>query len=318
MTRVPCPRLWQVEAARDGRLTGSDLSSALRHRTECADCGQEARALAELGQQIEAVQTQPVDPLRQRRTRQALLGAWNEHLLAEREPRARRRSALIAASCVVGAVALAALYPRARPALTNAEHPRPPFEVVAKPGTRWHVLEAPNSLRLALDEGVASFTIRRPSGQRAFVDLPDGQIEDLGTVFEVEVQGQRTRRIAVSAGRVFVRLKAQPEFELNAGQSWSAEPSQKIAAVPQATAEASAGSNAVARAPAMKSRDAQPQPPRTAARATLDTAEDDAYLHIVDLLRNGHPLEARAKAKQYLVLFPNGFRRNEVFEIANR
>jgi hypothetical protein len=44
--------------------------------------------------------------------------------------------------------------------------------------------------------------------------------------------------------------------------------------------------------------------------------EDQAYLHIVSLL-NAHRLtEARAAAKDYLLRFPNGFRREEVLGVA--
>src|SRR3954452_22706187 len=71
MSHGICPRLWQVEAARDGRLANSDLSNALRHRAECSECAQAARALSELGLRLKALPVQPTEPLVKRRTRQA-------------------------------------------------------------------------------------------------------------------------------------------------------------------------------------------------------------------------------------------------------
>src|SRR6478736_4199004 len=101
MSRIACQRTWQVEAARDGRLVGSDLSNALRHRSECADCKQAARALDELGLRLKALPKPAVDALTQRRTRQALLTAFNTQLLAEPVPRAKPRLPLIAALCAI-------------------------------------------------------------------------------------------------------------------------------------------------------------------------------------------------------------------------
>src|SRR6478736_4484991 len=114
MTRIACRRTWQVEAARDGRLAGSDLSNALRHRAECADCKQAARELDELGRRVKALPAPKLDELVHRRGRQTLLAAWNAELLTE--PRARVKPAvlLVAALCVIGGAVLAASYPRAR------------------------------------------------------------------------------------------------------------------------------------------------------------------------------------------------------------
>lgn len=325
MTGKRCARLWQVEAVRDGRLAGSDLSNALRHRAECADCGEAARALSELGRQIKGLPSSATDPLLLRRTRQALLGTWNEQLLRGREPKTRRRGALIAASCTAGALALAAFYPLAHRA-RSPERATPFFEVVVKPGTRWAARETPHVTRITLQDGVASFTVHRPSGQRMIVQLPDGEIEDLGTVFEVEVQKQRTVQVSVSQGRVLVRLNAQPAFELSSGQSWQAQPSALPSAPPAPlAATASVGAHEAPPAPAKPSRispstSARMAPPQAqpSTQPPADTAEDDAYLQIVDLLRNGHEAEARANAARYLEQFPNGFRRMEVANIARR
>ena len=59
-----------------------------------------------------------------------------------------------------------------------------------------------------------------------------------------------------------------------------------------------------------------PQGTATAAGA-IAREEDELYLHIVALARAHQVSEARAAAKEYLARFPNGFRRDAVFEVAN-
>jgi ferric-dicitrate binding protein FerR (iron transport regulator) len=308
-----------VEATRDGRLTGNDLSNALRHRTQCLECSQAAEAFSELARQIKELPLPAPDLLSLRRTRQALLGAWNAQLLAEAEPQSRRPSAWIAAACAVAAVALVVGYPLARQSSRSSERSAPFFAVVAKPGTRWSAREMPNLTRVTLQDGVASFTVQRPPAQRLFVELPDGEIEDLGTIFQVEVHDQRTAQISVSQGRVLVRLQALPAFELKAGQSWQAAPDSPSAvpsAAPLAIEPARAKPSRIA--PAAKGPVAQTAAKPAPLPPLSNTAEDEAYLQLIDLLRNGHQLEARAKASQYLKQFPNGFRRLEVAHIAQR
>ena len=306
MTAKPCARMWQVQAARDGRLLGKELANALRHIADCADCGREQRALSELARRLATVPAPTPDPLRQRRTRQAVLGAWDAHLVRSQEPEPASRSALLVAFAAASVLALAFGYWRRPPKAIAPEHPTAFFDVVAKPGTRWSTRTEGHVTRIAVQDGFAALTVRHPSGHRLLVDLPDGEIEDLGTVFQVEVREQHTVQVSVDQGRVLVRLKSRPGFELTAGQSWHAEPASKPAASPEPR-------TAITRPPSVNV--ARPRREPFAAQPKANSAEDDAYLHIVDLLRNGHELEARAKASQYLAQFPRGFRRPEVQSI---
>lgn len=234
MTENPCQRLWQVEAARDGRLTGNDLANALRHRSGCAQCKQAAHTLDELGRSLKALPVQPMDQLAQKRARQALLGAWNEQLLAEPRAKATPRVPLIAAFSAIVGVALAIGYPRTRSA-SRASEPA---------------------------------VIRQP---------------------------------------------ARPFVEPSASEPARADPSPPAAPLlPVADAQpAKAKPTASA-----KSRSERPKRAPSAAEPERDSAEDDAYLQIVYLLRSGREAEARAKASQYLVRFPFGFRRLEVEKVA--
>jgi hypothetical protein len=61
-----------------------------------------------------------------------------------------------------------------------------------------------------------------------------------------------------------------------------------------------------------------PLGPASAGVRAENRAEDEAYLAIVSLLEQGRAVEARAAALDYLVRFPQGFRRVEVAEVAKR
>jgi len=234
MTRVECQRTWQVEAARDGRLAGSDLSNALRHRSECADCKQAARDLDELGRRIKALPVPKLNELVHRRGRQTLLAARNAELLTEPRARVKPIVLLVAALCVIGGAALAASYPSAR--------------------------------------GVARGS-------------------------DVTVPARR-------AGLATVPKEKEPE---PVATSEDSPPLRSSAMAPEAATPPSIAS-AYTRGTRRKLA--------VAIDSTSETAEDDAYLQIVELLRQGREREARAKAAQYMRNFPHGFRRLEVAKIA--
>jgi len=236
MTRIACRRTWQVEAARDGRLAGSDLSNALRHRSECADCKQAARELDELGRRVKALPAPKLDEMVHRRGRQTLLAAWNAELLTEPRARVKPVVLLVAALCVIGSAALAAGY------------------------------RAAGGVARGSDVTVPAQCAGLATGPKEKESAP----------------------VATSEASTLPRSSAMaPE-----------------AAMPPSTA--SAHTRAARRRLT------------GAIDSTSETAEDDAYLQIVELLRQGREREARAKAAQYLRNFPHGFRRPEVAKIAER
>jgi hypothetical protein len=153
----------------------------------------------------------------------------------------------------------------------------------------------------------------------------------LGTVFEVDVRGRRTQRVSVSEGRVVIHLGAGRSLNLGPGDQWQ-PPSEPAAAAsdaapvpaphPQTTAategHAAATPSASARSPHARLGAAlELAPPHSSsAAAASEQAEDEAYLQIVGLLEAGKPVAARGRARDYLLHFPNGFRRVEVLSIA--
>jgi ferric-dicitrate binding protein FerR (iron transport regulator) len=342
-----CPRKWQIEAVRDGRLRGKDLDSALRHRATCAECAEEERALSALGESISRLPELARDPLTTRRARQRLIAALNETVLDARRPRSIRRATLALGFAAITAVGIGLALSRPRARAESVEHFASVIEVRPEAGARWSEHTERELDRIDLEQGLASFTVHPHDGRRVVVRLPDGELEDVGTVFEVRVASQRTVHISVSEGRVAIRLRGLADFSLGAGGTWQPESAAPTASV---ASEPSRGSNplqSAERAPALalgvnaapgsdtntdaaRSRTralatapSRPSSERSAERETapdiqLAKAEDDAYLHIVELLRQGKYADARVEAKSYLLRFPNGFRRVEVLNIATR
>jgi hypothetical protein len=343
VTSPACIRLWQVEAVRDGRLTGKDLERALRHIETCAECAAEVSALSTLGQRLSRLPLVERDQLTTQRARQRLIAALNDSVIDP--PRRSSTAPLLGALSIALAAAAVWLLTRPKPSAIALAQP----EVVAvhpQPGARWSRHESSALVRVDLNDGAASFNVFSHPGRRVIVAVPDGQIEDLGTVFDVRVSEGHTTHIAVSAGRVSVRLTGLAPLNLGSGESWDAEAPAPVASAPLPASSSPAVALAMSARPASSSRPlaapvlrlknpgpAAQSEARLSAVTTSTTdaanspappdneaarAEDDAYLNIVDLLRAGKDADARARAKAYLLRFPGGFRRVEVLNIATQ
>jgi ferric-dicitrate binding protein FerR (iron transport regulator) len=345
-----CARAWQIEALRDGRLRGKDLESARRHQAACAECTRRERELVALGQQISGLPELGRDPLTVRRARQQLLTELNEAVLRRSETKPARRAAFVLAFASLTLAGTCFVVSHRARSPDAAAPSKSVIDVRAQPGARWSEHQDREQDRVDLLDGAAAFTVHAHSGRRVVIRLPDGELEDTGTVFEVRVSEQRTTHIAVREGRVLVRLGGLPGFALGAGDSWespatpaptavAAEPSSAMgiprssalraaaAKPPEQLASSSlagerARSHAAHERAATRSGSESARTPGGLADAPPDAerakAEDDAYLQIVDLLRQGQYADARAEAKSYLLRFPNGFRRVEVLNVATR
>ena len=347
-----CARKWQVEAVRDGRIQGKDLHSALRHQATCAECTHEERSLAELANEVARLPPLARDAVTARRSRERLVAALNESVLQAPRSRPVRRKAFALA---FGGIALATTgfaLSRSVPHASSTNNLGPLVEVHAEPAARWSERIDPRQDVVNLLEGAASFKVHPHQGRRVVIELPDGEIEDLGTVFEIRVSERQTRHISVSEGRVSIHLQGRPDFSLGAGEAWGSEPvaavteapsalapseaprrvsasslnSQEVAAVAGTPSAAlGAGQGAASARPHLVASDktraaTSSQVPAQAENSAIDTqsakAEDDSYLRIVDSLERSKYAEARVLAKNYLLRFPNGFRRVEVLNIA--
>jgi FecR-like protein len=336
-----------MEAVRDGRLQGKDLDSAKRHHAACAECACEERKLAELGREISALPHIVRCPLTARRSRQALMAALNESVLKLAPPRVVRKTGFALALSASAMVAICFAVGHKRAIVASVDNVESIVEVHGAPRAVWSGQADREGERVNFSDGTAFFRVHPHARRRVIVQLPDGELEDRGTVFEVYVEQQHTRRISVTEGSVAVRLRGRSAFILGAGDTWKAEITAPVASSSSTTSCASsassdskptsrtlAGSTSLpgankARRTAERGGDAlngeahaankTPEPLETAADdAQAARAEDAAYVHIIELLAQAKSEEARAESKSYLLRFPSGFRRVEVLNIATR
>jgi hypothetical protein len=313
-------------------------------------CSQEERQRAALERAISSLPAPARDALAVRRLRQRLMATLNESVIELPRTRPLLKSRL----------ALALAFALAGTAVVSFEIRRPPararesnsfVEIRPQPGARWSEHIDREMDRVDLLDGTASFVVHPHQGRRVVVRVPDGELEDIGTVFEVRVAGQRTRHISVTAGRVSVRLRAREMFSLGAGEVWEPESDPHGASAESRppglgapvtfTGEGGCAGVTVSAVPAGKSIALAPrklalrsaEPAVVVSQAAFERApealhppvaaesveaEDAYYLRIIELLKRGEYAEARRDAKTYLLVFPNGFRRLEVLNIATR
>ena len=308
MNERACPRLWEVEAARDQRLSGEALASHERHRSNCDPCKHEQRAFEALAEAIRA--DAPVDEVALRRLRSSVLR--EAHGGSVPAPIWQRRHSL-ALALVLAAVAVATivLAPRERSPIARA---RTLVVVTPSGSVSWAESSTPKRHEVVLRDGTLDLSVQRARGDSGVVVIvPDGEIEDVGTRFQVAVHDGVTAAISVSEGAVLFHRKAADEVHVGAGERW----------VRSDSSPAGVGTrSAVPSEPAASTYRPRVGPAPTAVGAevgdasTSAAAEDAAYLHVVALLREGREAEARLAAREYLGRFPTGFRRLEMERVA--
>lgn len=332
MTMTPhprCARRWEVEAVRDGRLRGHDAESLRRHLETCDLCRAEAADFDALQAGLADLPAPHLDALAARRVRQRVLSDHNTWMLRRGAQSPGARWAALAAASVLVLGALAYGYARRGHVTPRAAFGAPVVAVSAAPGARWQRQAQPHEVRVVVEQGELTLRIRRddPSDRVAIV-LPDGEIDDRGTVLTVAVTDGRTRSVRVAEGRVVLSLRGREALDLAAGQAWqleaptpNAQRSDSASAAPVSSTPSAAANSHARRRSAPKSAGADdgagpPKPATATASEPLDgKAEDEAYLAIVALMREGRLDAARARAKDYLLRFPNGFRRVEVLNV---
>ena len=336
MTR--CPRIFEAEATRDGRLAGAERASFERHAASCADCAGEVRALEGLGAALRAGGGE-ADDLRVRRERTRLLAAFDRSLVVPE--RRWRRWPWVAAPLVLAGAAALLLRVRMAPPIASA-----PGAVVRADGTAvWSDRRDGDREEVRLEHGLLWIHVVPEGEGHLLVRLPDGELEDTGTTFTVSAENGHTTRVAVEEGRVILRVQGQPPVSLGAGEAWQGPrvagdglatpaprpvdaPSSSAAPVPRGSAPPAA-SHVAPRAAgpdasvdfreameALDAGDAREAATRFAAFAARHSgdarAEDAAYLRVIALQRCGDRAGVRDAAADYLRRYPAGFRRSEV------
>ena len=235
MKRPACTRAWQAEALEDGRLSGTERASFERHAASCAECARELRALVRLRQSAEWLPASSPTPLEHRRQRQALLRRASE--LRQRppvQPRRRRFAAFVLSGALMAAVCIAfGLGAWRSGSEASAALAAPTYRLDASPGASWQTIEEGAALRLRLGSGSFMLEVDKLTAVQRFVlELPDGELEVIGTHFGVRVEPEGTRRVEVTEGRVALRLRDALPISLGAGESWTAEREAARAAAP--------------------------------------------------------------------------------------
>jgi len=255
-----CPRLFEAEAWRDGRLSGPEAGRFQAHASGCAACTRELHDLQTLADALGAPIENAPDELHVRRERTRLLAAFDARLV----PVARQNNnpkliwATIAATLAFSAVALLLIGTRGQlpivtvsPALAPSAAPPPePVEIRADSAAKWSRKAQDNVETIRLEAGALSIRVDHTAAtRRLLVILPDGELEDIGTTFSVSADAGHTTRVSVQEGRVILRLRDEAPRTLGAGESWSPppspSPSASAAPVSRQVAETSAPAKAV-------------------------------------------------------------------------
>jgi hypothetical protein len=349
MKPSPCPRLFEAEAMRDGRLGDAERASFERHLTACHWCLTEVGALDALAESLRRSRSRgEADKLLVRRERTRLLAAFDGILVApERQRRLRYRLIWAAVAALIAGLVVSSRLRHAVPLadLTNA--------VVRPDGaTVWSERTEGDLEQVRLERGSLWIHVDHASGRRRrlVVVLPDGELEDTGTTFTVSADDGRTTCVTVQDGSVTLRLPGHWAVSLGPGETWTpvAQPVASSSSAPAAGSTATArvaplagasapspASNPSSLAPAAASSPAiDPAVAFRVAMAALDTgdnrtaaasfasflvrhpsdprAEDAAYLEVIALQRCGDRDATKVAGQEYLRRFPAGFRRAEV------
>ncbi len=349
MSAPRCPRLFEVEALRNGRLEGELRAHFERHLSTCGDCAGEARSLDALERALHESYPARNDELHVRRQRTRLLAAFDRTPHARSPSSARARWLGLAAAAAL--VTMLLLFWRSQHAATPAPAAAASALIRPEAGTQWSRRSEGARDHVTLQRGALWIRVAHPSASPALlVLLPDGELEDTGTTFSVSVDAGRTARVAVEEGSVTLRLHGRAPIRLGAGEIWTAAIAPAGgAAAPEATLEHEsvvASARPVASPPITAAAPApEPQPVASATTATASSdfraamsafkagqnreaaallsrflerhagdprAEDAAYVRILALRRAGDRAAATAAARDYLSRYPAGFRRTEV------
>jgi hypothetical protein len=340
-----CPRLFEVEATRDGRLTGAERASFERHVATCSVCSGEMRALEGLARALRASSRDELDELHVRRERTRLLAAFDGALIG---PKRQRAFPLLACGLAAALVAVTLLV-RWRAKGTAPSFAASAAVVRADADAIWSSRMDGDREEIVLARGALSVHVDHKQGERhLIVVLPDGELEDIGTTFTVSADADHTTGVAVTEGRVLLRLRGRPQITIGRGDSWMRETPAPVACVtaplamaPPAEPAPTESSSRPVRSPRPPASVRAPGDSSSDFRAAMDTlergdnhqaatlfaeflvehpgdrrAEDAGYLRAIALQRCGDAVGAKDAAREYLRRYPGGFRRLEMEQMS--
>jgi hypothetical protein len=346
MTSPQCPRLWQIDAHREGRLGAKDTESLQRHLRTCATCAAQMESDERLRALSLALHADEPNALALRRLRARVLRDAATGVRPSPYAASWRRASMVAAFVVACSVGVAFVVRRSRPhspllatapttSTTEAratDPPPPPSDpfagtVTGEEAARWSQNREQGIERIDLEEGTIHVHVRpQDAGERFLVIMRDGELEVRGTTFDVTVQGGETTR--VRSGVVELRLRGRPVMRLVDGDAWT--PSSAVSlllprapasagivrALPPAPADVDDGVSSYTAA-MQRLRGAHYEEAAAAFHAFVaawprsSQAEDASFLEAVALARAGRPDAAGLAAERHLATFPASFHRKE-------
>jgi FecR protein len=330
-TKIRCAQSWQIEAARDGRLSGESLEAVARHLEHCAECYELSSYFAGLGEEMRKLDELEIDDIALRRLREEILCRVDAEMTGRSVPPLAKRGRrfhlptsrrLLLVPLVASIAAVVAIVTLKRPHVPSSsgpsQAPMTTVETIDEGGARWTQTTNGGVEWIDLSDGTLRLQVHKASGsRRVVVRVPDGEIEDIGTVFHVVVSHGRTQRVGVDEGRVTIRLRQMAPITISSGASW-ARPEEPVStsALPSAWLTPSVAPP-TATPPSNRLQVSSPPRHQDLPATQLNTEKEDAaYLRTITLLREGRNDEAKVAAKDYLKRFPDGFRREEMAKIA--
>lgn len=234
---MSCRETRAVEALHDGRLPPEHAEALRLHLVTCAVCSSEAGRLELLSSTLTALPDPESSKERVAAGRRRLLDSARR--LGEKpSPSVGRMAGFALAACAAVTVASfglerAKVRPHEPVAVRAVAAAANELVLTVKPaaGTTWSRASSDLAETLALTDGELAVRVSRHAAtRRLLVTLPDGELEDVGTVFSVEVHAGKTRAVSVSEGRVALRLRGRSELLLSAGESFHAPDADAVRA----------------------------------------------------------------------------------------
>jgi hypothetical protein len=223
--KLTCSRLFEVEAVRDGRLTGAELTRFQNHVRGCSVCAEELSAMEGLASALRSTTPPTADELHVRRERMRLLAAFDASLVPA--PKQTHGKLWLGALAALAAVATLTLLRQPSRSVTAIAARPEAVMVQADTTTQWSRRAEIRQEIIKLESGTLSIHVdHRLSHRRLLVLLPDGELEDIGTTFSVTAASAHTTSVTVQDGSVILRLRGLPALTLRAGDAWSPAPAE--------------------------------------------------------------------------------------------
>jgi hypothetical protein len=270
----------------------------------------EVRALEAVAEIVRASTSPPRDDLHVRRERTRLLAAYDRELVAPPSHWLTRRR-LVAALAVGAMMASFFVFWRLRRDAPNMSIASGPAALVyAESAATWSRRWQGDREEIVLQRGALSIHVDHSWSPRpVLVRLPDGELEDIGTTFSVNVQDGRTTRVAVEEGSVVLRVRGQPSVVMGQGAVWTPDqPSESPASarvVSPATESVSSIPASSTLSPRPPASTAFPPHPRSPLKfRAMNDAASAAFREAIGLLDDGDDRKAEQALLRFLARYP--------------